>query len=48
MEYEIGDDPQGDDDVPEADRTGGLEEDRTPIRRRKEASPEREKRPQPR
>lgn len=47
MEYEIEDDPQGDCDVAEADRTGGVQEDRTFYRRRKEASPEREKCAQP-
>lgn len=46
MEYEIDDDPQGEDDLAEADRTGGIEEDHA-DRRRKQASPTRDKCLQP-
>ena len=47
MEYEIDDDPQGDYDTAEGDRTGGVKEDFIQDHRRREAPKKREKGVQP-
>lgn len=40
MEYEIKDDPQGEHDLPEGDRDGGLVEDHSALINQSDVSPE--------
>lgn len=40
MEYEIDDDPQGEKDLPEADRDGGLVEDHSALQNQSSVRPE--------
>lgn len=47
MEYEIDDDPQGDCDLDDGDRTGGVREDHI-LRRQCNESPPRSRETQPR